>query len=193
MNPLPPGHRDQVGHRLGHADRVHRHMGEVDPGCRSLGRAPQVGLGQVVRRDARQQIRGVDHEIVVQAHLPGQRAGGLLGHGHEDVGGRGVGPALEQAGQAAGRAPPSRSAPRRRRTLSRPGSSFCDLSSIRMAATNRNSESWLKSMSSRCWFSTCTNPSTTCCSGMSSTSTSCDDTRCSNRSIGPSNTGVETA
>ena len=41
----------------------------------------------------------MDGEVVRQPDLPRDGAGGLLGHGHEDVGGGGVGPALEQAGQ----------------------------------------------------------------------------------------------
>ena len=87
-------------------------------------------------------------------------------------------PGTRAAGPAAGRAPPTRRGPRRRRPSSGPGSSRWDLSSIRMAATSRNSESWLKSICSRCSVSTCTNPSTTGRSGISRTSSSWEDTRC---------------
>ena len=41
----------------------------------------------------------MDHEVVVEPHLAGHRPGRLLGQGHEDVGGGGVGAALEQPGQ----------------------------------------------------------------------------------------------
>ena len=46
-----------------------------------------------------QQVGGVDDEVVVEADLAGDRARRLLGQGDEDVGRRGVGPALEQPGQ----------------------------------------------------------------------------------------------
>ena len=85
--------------RLGHRDGVDGHVGEVDPGDRALGRSAQVGLGQFLRRHPGQEVGGVDGEVVRQPDLPGDGAGGLLGHGHEDVGRGGVGPALEQAGQ----------------------------------------------------------------------------------------------
>ena len=74
-------------------------MGQVDPGHRALGRPAEVGLGQVVGGDPGQQVGGVDHEVVVEPDLAGHGAGRLLGQGDEDVGRRGVGPALEQAGQ----------------------------------------------------------------------------------------------
>ena len=63
---------------------------------------------------------------------------------------------------------------------------------MRMAATRRNSESWLKSICSRCSESTLTNPSITGSRGMSRISTSWEETRCNKRSIGPSKLGVET-
>ena len=97
--PLGLGHGDELGHRLGHRDGVHRDVGEVDPGHRALGRPAQVGLGQVLRGDPGQQVGGVHHEVVVESHLAGDRTRRLLGQGHEDVGRRGVGPALEQPGQ----------------------------------------------------------------------------------------------
>ena len=92
-------HGDEVRHRLGDRDGVHRDVGQVDPGHRALGRSPEVGLGQVVGRDPGQQVRGVDDEVVVEPDLPRNGARRLLGQGDEDVGRRGVGPALEQAGQ----------------------------------------------------------------------------------------------
>ena len=92
-------HGDEVRHGLGDRDRVHGDVGQVDPGHRALGRPPQVGLGQVVGGDPGQQVGGVHHEVVVEAHLAGIERDGLLGQGDEDVGRRGVGPALEQAGQ----------------------------------------------------------------------------------------------
>ena len=140
---------DEVRDRLGDRDGVHGDVGEVDPGHRALGRAPQVGLGQVLRGDPGQQVGGVHDEAVVEPDLAGDRARGLLGQGHEDVGRRGVGPALEQPGQQqVALLPPDE-------VLvvvvsSGPGSSRCDLSSMRMAATSRNSDSWLKSIRSRC-------------------------------------------
>jgi hypothetical protein len=74
-------------------------VGEVDPGHRALGRAAQVGLGQVVGGDSGQQVGGVDQEALIQPDLPGDGAGSLLGQPDEDVSGRRVGPALEEAGQ----------------------------------------------------------------------------------------------
>ena len=64
-------HGDQVGHRFGDRKGVHRDVGEVDPGHRTLGRAPEVGLRQILGGDAGQQVRCVDHEVVVEAHLAG--------------------------------------------------------------------------------------------------------------------------
>ena len=66
---------------------------------RPLGRAPQIGLGQVLGGDAGQEVGRVDDEVLVEPCLPGYRARGVLGERHEHVGGRGVGAALEQAGQ----------------------------------------------------------------------------------------------
>ena len=84
-------------------------------------------------------------EVVVEPDLAGDRARGLLGQSHEDVGRRGVGPALEQAGQQQVALLPADEV-LVLVAVSGPGSSRWDLSSIRMAATSRNSESWLKSI-----------------------------------------------
>ena len=144
------GHGDQLGHRLGHRDGVDGDVGEVDPGHRALGRAAQVGLGQVLGRDPGQQVRGVHDEVVVEPHLARDRARRLLGQGDEDVGRGGVGPALEQPGQQEVALLPADQVLVVVASPRGPGSSFCDLSSMRMAATSRNSDSWLKSIGSRC-------------------------------------------
>ncbi len=90
---------NEVGHCLRDRDGVHGDVGQVDPGHRALGRTPEVGLGQVIGRDPGQEVRRVHHEVVVQPHLARDGTGRLFGHGHEDVGRGGIGPALEQPGQ----------------------------------------------------------------------------------------------
>ena len=62
-------HGQEVGHRLGDRDGIHRDVGEVDPRHGEFGRAPQIRLGQVLRRDPGQEIRGMHHEVVVEPHL----------------------------------------------------------------------------------------------------------------------------
>ena len=187
------GTADQLGDRLGHRDGVHGDVREVDPRHRPLGATRAGRPGPRPR-----------------AVMPASRSGAWTTKSSSSPTSRGWSatpvrpgrrrrrprrrtPGTRAAGPAADRAPPTRSGPPRRPSPRGPGSSFCDFSSIRMAATSRNSDSWLKSIRSRCSERTVTKPSTTGRSGMSRTSTSWEDTRCNRRSIGPSKTGVETA
>ncbi len=145
--PLHVGQRDQLGHRLGHRDGVDGDVGEVDPRHRPLGRPPQVGLGQVVGRDPGQQVGGVDDEAVVEARPRGAPSATPARPGRRTRRPPRRRRGTRAGGPAGGRAPPSRRGPRRRRSPRGPGRSRWDFSSMRMEATSRNSDSWLKSIS----------------------------------------------
>ncbi len=91
--------RGQLLDGLRDGEGVDGDVREVDPLDRSLLGGPQERLGQPVGGHAGQQVGRVDDEPVIEAGLAGQGPDRRLGHGHEPVGDRRVGTALEQPGQ----------------------------------------------------------------------------------------------